>query len=78
MCSILKYRALDIKLPPEQPVDREMLFRLGMSREEALPLNKLQKLLKHYLRSRNGIAHFIIEDDADSEPKRMLSFPMDN
>ncbi len=69
MRSILKYRALDIKLPPEQPVDPEMLVRLGMPREEALPLNKLQKLLKHYLRLRNGIAHFSIEDDADSERK---------
>jgi hypothetical protein len=69
MRDIMKQRKLDLKLPPEQTVEPEVLMKLGMPKEEAEPLNKLQKLLKHYLKLRNGIAHFSIEDESGSDKK---------
>jgi len=69
MRNIITERKLDLKLPAEQSVEPDMLVKLGMPREEAQPLNKLQKLLKHYLKLRNGIAHFSIEDDMGSGRK---------
>jgi hypothetical protein len=69
MRTIIKQRQLNVNLPPEQSVDPEMLNRLGLPKEEAQPLNKLQKLLKHYLKLRNGIAHFSIDDDGGSGRK---------
>lgn len=69
MRATIEKRGLSIKLPPEQQVEPKVLIELGMSKEEAEPLNKLQKLLKHYLRLRNGIAHFTIDDDSDSGKK---------
>jgi hypothetical protein len=69
MRGIIEKRGLDLKLPREETVDPEMLVKLGMPRQEAAPLDKLQKLLKHYLRLRNGIAHFSIDDDIGSERK---------
>jgi len=69
MRTIMLKRGLNIKLPPEQDVDPLVLIGLGMTKEEASPLDKVQKLLKHYLRLRNGIAHFSIDDDAGSDKK---------
>jgi hypothetical protein len=69
MRSIMLKRGLEIKLPAEQAVDPLVLIELGMTKEEAVPLDKVQKLLKHYLRLRNGIAHFSVDDDARSDKK---------
>jgi hypothetical protein len=69
MRSIMLKRGLDIKLPPEQVVDPQILIGLGMTKEEAAPLDKVQKLLKYYLRLRNGIAHFSVDGDAGSDKK---------
>jgi hypothetical protein len=69
MRDIVKARKIDLKLPPEQSVEPDVLIKLGMPKEEAQPLNKLQKLLKHYLKLRNGIAHFSIEDETNPDKK---------
>lgn len=65
----LKLRQLDIKLPPEQTVDPEVLIRFGIPKQEAELITKLQKLLKHYLKLRNGIAHFSIDSGEGSDQK---------
>jgi hypothetical protein len=69
MRSIFLKRGLNIQLPPEQAVDPELLIELGMPRKEAAPLNKVPKLLKHFMRLRNGIAHFTIESEDEAGKK---------
>jgi hypothetical protein len=69
MRSIIKKRSLDIKLPAELEVNKEVLLGFGMAQEDVKGLRTVKDLFDHFRNLRNAIAHFLISAGVGSSEK---------
>lgn len=60
MRATIRERNLDIKLPRELEVDKQILLAFGLGQEEVDSIRTVKDLFEHYRELRNAIAHFLI------------------